>query len=379
MTAYPLRWAVRLVLAFAVLACAVASAKPKAKSKKRRAHPTAPMPAPARSLPAEAPDPAPAAAPDVGAATPPATAGAPASERSAATATDGKPTIVASPQPDLKPSTGNVIRKAPTLAMRPRASEIHGGFIDQMDCNACHTTDGWNVGSQAGKSGFDHDRTGFALRGAHVQTPCSGCHAAAGKPATTCEGCHDDPHQGRSSGTCAECHIATAWRDTNPLERHRRTRMPLTGRHATIDCIACHRRQSERQYSSTPTSCYACHRAEYHGDAHPRHDGRTGQPVFPRECGMCHQTSGWSPALRDPSAAVFSALRASDHDAFFILSTGSHRRFDCAACHVDPQRQQWVRCDSCHTDSAVRTQHKGAIAARTASACLSCHPRGAAR
>ena len=53
------------------------------------------------------------------------------------------------------------------LGMRARPA-AHGGFVDDMDCSACHTADGWQLAPRAGASGFDHDRTGFALRGAHV-------------------------------------------------------------------------------------------------------------------------------------------------------------------------------------------------------------------
>ncbi len=408
MTTRASRWIMRWVVAIALFASAGAAAKPRGKTRAKQRHSvpakptpmqpagaTADAPTPVGSGQPPAPPPAPSRLPGSPSAKD-ATSAAPArapklvplggtSAAPAGSATAGSPLLGPTPSDGSKPSTAPVVapveppRKAPKLAMRPRASSAHGGFIDRMDCSACHTATGWEVGIQAGKSGFDHDLTGFPLRGAHRQSDCSRCHNAAGKPATVCEGCHADPHQGRTTGTCAECHTATAWRDTNALERHRSTRMPLTGRHATIDCVACHRRQSERQYSATPTDCYACHRAEYHGNVHPTHDGTGGQPMFPRECGMCHQTSGWSPALRDPSASVFSALSSGAHDAFFVLSTGSHRGAECGACHFDPRRNRLVRCDGCHSDVALRDQHQTAIQTRTATACLFCHPRGARR
>jgi len=265
--------------------------------------------------------------------------------------------------------------------MRPRA---HGGFVDNMDCSACHTSDGWDLAAVAGKSGFDHDRTGFPLRGAHVQTDCGGCHTSTAKPVSACEGCHRDPHQGKQNGPCAECHTATAWADTTTLDQHRRTRMPLTGRHATIDCVACHKRQSERQWSNVPLDCYGCHRTEYHGNTHPVHDGKTGDPIVSRECGLCHQTSAWTPATC--SAAITpcpnparTVARQIDHDGWFVLTSGSHRTADCASCHSDSRRMKTVRCDGCHMDVRLRQQHNGSAIARGAMSCLRCHPRGAAR
>jgi len=268
----------------------------------------------------------------------------------------------------------------PSLAMRPKA-KAHGGFVDDMDCSACHTTAGWKLSAAAGASGFDHDRTGFPLRGSHMQTTCSRCHTGGKAPATSCEGCHRDPHQGRHTESCAECHTAVAWADTSALEQHRRTRMPLTGRHAVVDCVACHRRQGERTFSDTPTACYACHRDEYHrSDVHPVHDGSQGQPAFSRDCGRCHQTTAWSPAFADPDNLARRALaRTGEHDAWFVLSSGSHRSAACASCHVDARRTKLVRCDACHDELAIRRQHRGVPQPRAAAACLRCHPRGTAR
>ena len=268
-----------------------------------------------------------------------------------------------------------IARPAPTsLAMRP-APAAHGGFVDDLDCSACHTSGGWQLTATASASGFDHDRTGFALRGAHVQVRCAGCHTGQAVPATSCEGCHRDPHAGRNDGACAECHAATAWSDTGALDRHRRTRMPLTGRHAVIDCTACHRRTGERALADVPADCYGCHRTEYHAiTLHPVHDGADGSSPFSRDCGQCHRTSGWSPAIANP-AALGAAARAANHDAWFVLAR-SHQTAACAACHVDRRRAGAVRCDGCHQDTALRIQH-GAQVARSAAACLACHPRGA--
>jgi hypothetical protein len=280
----------------------------------------------------------------------------------------------------VAPAGGAPPAKGPApqhLTMRPKAA-THGGFVDDMDCSACHTPGGWQLAGTAGASGFDHDRTGFALRGAHVQTRCAGCHTGKATPATSCDRCHRDPHQGRSDGPCAECHTATAWSDTRTLERHRATRMPLTGRHAVIDCTACHRRTGERAFSDVPADCYACHRAEYHTvSVHPVHDGSAGAAPFSRDCGQCHRTSAWTPATADPGL-LGTAMRALEHDASFALTTGSHRATACAACHVDRRRAGAVRCDGCHQDGKLRAQHRAPVS-RSARACLGCHPAGAAR
>jgi hypothetical protein len=274
--------------------------------------------------------------------------------------------------------TISLARAAPAdLAMRRKPA--HGGFVEDLDCSACHTPQSWRLSQVAGGSRFDHSRTGFALRGAHTQIDCTACHAGQAKPQARCEACHRDPHRGRNDGACAECHTATAWSDTDALDRHRRTRMPLTGRHALIDCTACHRRTGERAWSDVPADCYGCHRTEYHAATlHPVHDGSAGNPAFSRDCGQCHATAAFAPAIENPAAILrTAAARATEHTKF-VIATGSHRGAACTACHVDVRRTALVRCDGCHQDAALRAQHHAPVS-RAASACLRCHPRGAAR
>lgn len=367
---------VALAVAFTVCAPPSAPAKPKRAKKAHKRPRKKPAPAPTPDpvpAPVVTPEPAtvPAPAP-VEDPVPPPAAPAPVSAAPGAGAAPGASVPpLGAPPPGAPPAPGS-------LTMRPRA-KAHGGFVDDLDCSACHTEAGWKLAPSAGTSGFDHDRTGFPLRGSHVQSQCSGCHTAKAKPATTCEGCHRDPHRGRHDGACAECHTATAWSDTSTLDQHRRTRMPLTGRHATTDCSSCHKRQGGNLYANTPTDCFSCHRDDYRRAASPhKHDGSEGPQPFSRECGRCHQTSAWTPAFTDPASITRATARTAQHDAVFVLSTGSHRTAECSSCHVDARRTQLVRCDGCHVDSSVRAQHRTPVA-RSASACLSCHPRGAAR
>jgi hypothetical protein len=268
----------------------------------------------------------------------------------------------------------------------PHGAATGGALIADLDCSACHDTAGWTMAGPGNDRmrGFDHDRTGFPLRGAHEARACGDCHRGQGKPAATCEGCHRDPHQGRVDGACAECHTAAAWSDTGLLARHRRTRMPLTGRHATIDCVACHQRGGDRTWTGLPTDCWSCHAADYtRPTIHPHHDGDPtdpSRPPLPRDCARCHRTSGWQPALA--SGWLLARTRpalAADHDARFVLSTVPHRDAACASCHVDARPTARVRCDGCHPRATLRGQHRGVPPAIAGSTCLRCHPRGGAR
>jgi hypothetical protein len=288
------------------------------------------------------------------------------------------------PAPTIPTPAATAARVDVAPAKSTRSASAHGGFVADMDCSACHSPEGWKLSSTAGKSGFDHDRTGFPLRGAHTQRVCTECHTGVAQLPTTCEGCHRDPHQGRMDGACAECHQATAWADTSALDLHRRTRMPLTGRHAVLECTACHTRQSERTWSDVPSECYACHKADYQrADVHPDHDGDPADPSvqpFPRDCGRCHRTASWSGAVIVPTArGAFAAAARIEHDAWFVLSTGPHVTADCTSCHPDRRRTRLARCDGCHTADSIASQHPGRTVSRVARSCLRCHPRGAAR
>lgn len=315
-----------------------------------------------------------------------------------------------------------------------RAAKGHSAITAEMDCSGCHTEAGWALAPGAGGAGFDHDRTGFPLRSAHAATACTSCHKGQARPPSACTGCHRDEHQGRLGTACAECHRATAWRDTNAMERHRMTRMPLTGKHATAECIACHKRGMERGVSDVPVDCYACHRAAYHDpETHPDHDGDPTDPSkvpFPRDCSQCHRTSGWQPAVAVPTAlqlaqwglltrlgakgmdagrnagrqpstqrfgawsagagarvipggslatsALLAPLLVAQHDARMVISFGPHRAATCESCHADWRRPALTRCDGCHGSAQLRAQHRTPVP-MAAMACLGCHPKGARR
>jgi hypothetical protein len=240
-----------------------------------------------------------------------------------------------------------------------------------VDCGTCHDSVGFgNV--RGSPQQFDHAATGFALRGRHAAAGCMTCHQRGMRPSTSCEGCHVDVHRGRLTGGCAECHTPQAWTDTQVLQRHRQTRMPLTGKHAEIECVACHRRQAQRTWSDTPVDCVSCH-AERYRAAVPNH---LGAVPFAQNCSLCHVTYAWRPAI-DPTAGL--RARGRDHLRFALV--GPHRAAPCESCHPDPRRAAAVRCDGCHRAATLRAQHRTTAVSRStsATACLACHPRGARR
>jgi len=275
--------------------------------------------------------------------------------------------------------------RTPPRAAAPTPRSSHASITAGMDCNACHTPAGWGMGGggQSGR-GFDHARTGFPLVGRHAQTACTACHRAGVRVRSECASCHQDSHQGQLGRDCQRCHSATRWSDTRAFEMHRNTRLPLTGRHAMIDCTECHRRTGDRQFTAIPADCFSCHEADYRRPTtHPDHTGATGlHAPFSRDCATCHQTGSWSPAFIDPAGSgALPLMDASEHDALFPIRVGPHRGLQCAQCHIAPQVPRAVDCTGCHAHNPVllRQQHHGQLVAPDATACLSCHPGGSGR
>ena len=141
--------------------------------------------------------------------------------------------------------------------------------LAQGDCTACHKAGSASFDIRP----FDHDATGYALRGKHRAARCNDCHRvpAAGRPRryrdtpASCSSCHTDEHRGQfGQRDCSTCHESTqAWQ--LPRFDHGKTRFPLDGQHARVSCSECHtpvrQRDGKRvvQYRPLGTSCKDCH------------------------------------------------------------------------------------------------------------------------
>lgn len=275
---------------------------------------------------------------------------------------------------------------APGAAAPNGKAARHRSVTEGMDCSACHTPHTWkSISAASGGAAFDHSKTGFPLTGRHVGVACAGCHGGEREVTRACAGCHEDAHQARLGPSCDECHSATSWFQTNAFARHRRTRLPLTGMHALVDCRDCHQRTSDRTWTAVAADCFACHEADYRRtDIHPLHVGIAGDPTTPplsRNCAECHRAIAWSPAfVADPLVAGSQALSSpAAHDRLFPLSFGPHRGAECSSCHLSPAMPRAVRCTGCHEhdEAKLRKQHQQVAAFNTS--CLSCHPGGSAR
>jgi hypothetical protein len=273
----------------------------------------------------------------------------------------------------------------PGRAATSEARRRHASLTRGVDCSACHTPDGWQQLAALAGSGFDHARTGFPLTERHRAVACVSCHRPERALTRQCAGCHQDAHAGQLGASCDSCHSATSWARSEAFTRHRRTRLPLSGMHALLECRDCHARAGERQWSHVPADCFACHAADYRRtDIHPSHVGVPGDaasPAFPRDCAQCHRATGWSPAFTLSRVVTGRQALSSlaEHERVFPLRQGAHRDADCQSCHVSARTARAVRCNGCHAhgEVALREQHRRVPG--FSQACLACHPGGRAR
>jgi len=237
-------------------------------------------------------------------------------------------------------AAGQKFREAPSRCIDcHKTDEPHKGNLGTA-CQSCHSVADWK------EVKFDHAKTGFPLVGEHGKAACGACHVSEvykGLPAQ-CIDCHreDDTHNGANGTDCASCHAPTGWAAV-AFDHGARTRFALTGKHASLDCAACH--TTSLTSPKLPTACVACHKAD---DAH---QGRNGPA-----CAGCHNTTAWTGVRFDHDRRTKFPLR------------GAHKKVACEACHVEAVTKALPgkACIDCHrTDDP----HKGGQGEN----CAACH------
>ncbi|MBW2294018.1 MAG: cytochrome c3 family protein [Deltaproteobacteria bacterium] len=211
--------------------------------------------------------------------------------------------------------------------------------------------------ANAQSDGFDHFRTRFPLVGAHARVDCETCH-----------------RDGLFRGTPAECHFChdgTGRRATTaPSNRH----IP----HAELDCGNCHRTNrwepARMDHSIVSNRCAECHNDVFA-------EGKSGRHVqSTNDCGECHRTSTWRGARFDHSSITGSCMGC--HNG--VTAPGKHTNHlvtasDCDLCH-SPRR--WLpsrfdhstvsgTCQSCHDGNTATGKNSGHLP--TTSDCDQCH------
>lgn len=152
------------------------------------------------------------------------------------------------------------------------------------ECQKCHNESGWKIGVL-----FNHDKDSkFPLLDKHATTKCAECHTTKDftEAPKTCVGCHakKDVHLGRLGPKCGDCHNAKNWKQWR-YDHATQAHYPLTGKHATTSCYACHTQQHAEKVI-TPKTCNGCHKRD---DIH--------RGAFGTACEKCHTTSAFLPAF----------------------------------------------------------------------------------
>ncbi len=291
----------------------------------------------------------------------------------------------------------------------PHREEFAGGVAALVSktpgagCVTCHVAEHVTFREEglSRMPAAQHACSGFPLTAPHDKVACKECHTAPvgaeatfaarypGRGADACVACHEDVHKGQfaegpfAALGCVGCHERERWAPhAFDVAKHERTALPLTGRHAAIECGECHKVPAEgapRTFRGTPAPCQECH-----VDAHRAYFDRFAADLAkaePGTCAACHGTT----SFREVPAGGF------DHKQWtgFPLS-GAHAQSECESCHrreaaPDPSGRTfgWIEkrygklkgCVTCHGDPHRGEFDKPSLPKKVdgKTGCVRCH------
>ena len=259
---------------------------------------------------------------------------------------------------------------------------LHGRMpAVERRCGECHTE---HLGRErkiiewgpTGQKGFNHNRTGFPLKGEHKKIECEDCHneklvvdnevkafvrknpsreTFMGLP-VTCIGCHFDEHRGQEGNSCEDCHDEVRWKPPKRFD-HDATDYPLTGAHKKVPCADCHPTLVDRK---TPKDAFPKPVAmeymkflplEYNRCVVCHDDPHAGK--YGTRCETCHSTVDWNIMSKAAKDTGF-------HDKHRYPLRGQHVSVPCRSCHgpwkgkaATYKGLPFDNCTDCHFDSHI--------------------------
>lgn len=229
------------------------------------------------------------------------------------------------------------------------------------NCATCH-----NFAAFKPAPLFDHQKSKYPLLGKHAKIDCEKCHKIeiqngkkfqhfTGIQFNSCTNCHKDPHSNKFGQVCNKCHNEESFHNITGLKTfdHSKTNYPLTGKHLSVNCVACH-----KGIYNVPIKHDLC--KDCHTDYHKGQFAKNG--VSP-DCAECHNTEGYSNTL----------YTVEQHNKTTFALDGKHLTAPCTSCHKKDTEWQFKGvgkiCGDCHTD-----YHKGQFAKGVISpGCNECH------
>lgn len=261
--------------------------------------------------------------------------------------------------------------------LKTRISQNKGFHVSKdvkgKQCISCHSEHhGLNFEMvRFDKKNFNHNLTGYELKGAHKSVDCAQCHQPSHISDVklklnsdtylglnpSCVSCHDDYHQKTLGNDCAQCHNTEKFKPAVGFD-HGKTDFPLTGAHIGLDCALCHKtdikngKEFQHFANVNHKNCNACHNDPHHGD-------------FGTDCRSCHSTESFS---KMKSTAAFN------HSLTGFVLEGKHKTIDCKKCHDNRAGTQQAYSEFAGVkDITCLTCHEDVHESKLGPDCRSCH------
>src|SRR6266567_2880758 len=241
------------------------------------------------------------------------------------------------------------------VAPKAKVTNPHGPM--SIPCANCHSYTSWKP--IRSNPEFNHELTGYPLRGMHQNVGCTQCHTSMmfKNVGSQCADCHADIHRRQFGANCSQCHSVEGWQVSLQAIKNHSNRFPLVGGHAVVQCEQCHKQAAVGQFVGLSTSCYSCHQQDFRTPVLD-HVGLG----FPNTCESCHSMNSWFNAKFDHLKYTGYAL------------SGAHATLPCAACHINNVfKGTAAQCYSCHQSDFNSSNNPPHVQLGLPRDCAICH------